>query len=413
MNKLSKYILGLALTLIGVVTIAKTSFLGGLLIIITGLSLIPPISDKLIERLSFLAKRPVRIAFKISLLILGLAVTGSTLDKQEPEINSTNLAQGSASEKSPYQNYLNEVEKRVASLPEEQKAWRNNKLTELKEMNTYKLLVDNETVSVDYIPVLNAISNGMTYISSEGFSVDEVIIKRLEQMTNGDELVRFSITVIGLAQPQRGGLTNEIIDVFVRYKNRYKYYGEPSVVFDADGKQTGKIEFNYDLSSLFGVIAPTNKEVLNAVYEARSKGLSVWNDEGDYTYNYIATKRGYNDYLKRIYPSSPYYIDADFELSATQLFKAYDDNEVAADDKYLDRKLMVHGVIEDIGKDIMGDPYVSLGVDYLQSVNCYFSDDNMNVISKLRKGQNLTVIGVCKGKTLNISVSLNDCIIWE
>ncbi len=100
-------------------------------------------------------------------------------------------------------------------------------------------------------------------------------------------------------------------------------------------------------------------------------------------------------------------------MSASELFSEYDQNEVAADEKYKNKTIAVTGTIDDIGKDIMDDPYLSLGIGYLQSVNCYFSDENKSIISKVSKGEKITIIGVCKGKTLNISVSLHDCKIFE
>ena len=38
---------------------------------------------------------------------------------------------------------------------------------------------------------------------------------------------------------------------------------------------------------------------------------------------------------------------------------------------------------------------------------------NRKAVSKLSKGQQITVIETCKGLTLNISINLNNCKVWE
>ena len=106
-------------------------------------------------------------------------------------------------------------------------------------------------------------------------------------------------------------------------------------------------------------------------------------------------------------------MNVDIEVSATKLFKDYEANEIAADEVYKGKKIAVTGIIGDIGNDVFNDPYVSLKIDILQNVNCYFDDENKKIISKLRKGQKVTIIGTCRGKSLNIMVSLGDCKLWE
>jgi TM2 domain-containing membrane protein YozV len=92
------------------------------------------------------------------------------------------------------------------------------------------------------------------------------------------------------------------------------------------------------------------------------------------------------------------------ELSAWQLLKAYEDNEVSADDAYKGKWLKVSGSVESIGKDILDAPYVALktGQYEIRSVQIYFKDNSQ--LGSLRKGQNITIIGRCKGMMMNILV---------
>lgn len=92
--------------------------------------------------------------------------------------------------------------------------------------------------------------------------------------------------------------------------------------------------------------------------------------------------------------------------------KAYDDNEVNADSQYKGKKLEVTGYINDIGKDILDRSFVILGNgdEYeLIAVQCYVSKDILDDVAKLKKGDKVTIVGNCKGKS--ISVSMENCTI--
>ena len=90
-------------------------------------------------------------------------------------------------------------------------------------------------------------------------------------------------------------------------------------------------------------------------------------------------------------------------ITAKELIAAYDENEVAADGKYKNKNLEVAGTITSIGSGI-NDPYIVLrdGESYL-SVQCYF-DKNQSKLSEFKKGDQITIKGIGKGKILNVNV---------
>lgn len=93
------------------------------------------------------------------------------------------------------------------------------------------------------------------------------------------------------------------------------------------------------------------------------------------------------------------------EVAADELFKAYQANEVAADEKYKGKVLVVSGIIENIGKDIMDTPYVSLkaGGEYsFGGVQCMFADEAKGQLANLQKDQNVKIKGKCEGKLMNV-----------
>ena len=99
-------------------------------------------------------------------------------------------------------------------------------------------------------------------------------------------------------------------------------------------------------------------------------------------------------------------------VTAVELSRAYDNNKVAADAKYDGRLLEVSGIISDIGKDIMDDPYVSLkGIEMsLFGVQCMFPRSSESDLIDLSNGQNITLRGRLSGELIG-NVILRSCSI--
>lgn len=89
-------------------------------------------------------------------------------------------------------------------------------------------------------------------------------------------------------------------------------------------------------------------------------------------------------------------------ITASELIAAYDENEVAADGKYKNKNLEVTGTIASIGSGI-NDPYIVLrdGDSYI-GIQCYF--ENQSGLANLKKGDQITIKGIGKGKLLNVNV---------
>jgi len=95
-----------------------------------------------------------------------------------------------------------------------------------------------------------------------------------------------------------------------------------------------------------------------------------------------------------------------YTLSANQLYREYDSNEVAADSKYEGRVVIVTGTIQDIGKDIMDDAYIVIGGGgLLDGVQCTFTKGEQSSVANLSKGQQVSVKGEVSGKMGNVLVN--------
>lgn len=97
------------------------------------------------------------------------------------------------------------------------------------------------------------------------------------------------------------------------------------------------------------------------------------------------------------------------DVAATELFDAYHENEVAADERFKSKKLRVTGTVTSIDKDFLDNIVVRLQTaNQFQSVMATVREAEKSAAAKLKKGQKLTV--VCKGRGMVVgSPSLDDC----
>jgi hypothetical protein len=96
-------------------------------------------------------------------------------------------------------------------------------------------------------------------------------------------------------------------------------------------------------------------------------------------------------------------------ISAETLYRAYDANEVAADEKYKGKAVIITGKIQNIGKDILGSPFVIVGGSgMLDGVQCMFAKSATSSLASLIKGRTVTIGGTVSGKMLSW-VMMSDC----
>ena len=97
-------------------------------------------------------------------------------------------------------------------------------------------------------------------------------------------------------------------------------------------------------------------------------------------------------------------------VSARRIKADYEANEIAADRMHKGKTVKVTGKVEQIGRDIVGTPYVVLFTGGLGGVHCKVIDERQ--IISLRKGQVVTIEGVCCGTSL-FSVVIGECRICD
>ena len=101
--------------------------------------------------------------------------------------------------------------------------------------------------------------------------------------------------------------------------------------------------------------------------------------------------------------------DYDLEVTAKQLIKEFEDNEVAANKKYKNKKIKITGEVATIGQN-SSDTYIHLTsgkILGLTNITCNLKNTEDGKAEKLNKGDNVAVVGIVKEMIWNITV--NDC----
>jgi hypothetical protein len=98
-------------------------------------------------------------------------------------------------------------------------------------------------------------------------------------------------------------------------------------------------------------------------------------------------------------------------VDAPELWRAYNANEVAADEKYKGKALLVAGEITSIDKDFLDNIVLRLKApNEFMSTNAYMNEADKKFVVQLRKGHILKVRCTGGGMTLGSPV-LRDCSI--
>lgn len=140
------------------------------------------------------------------------------------------------------------------------------------------------------------------------------------------------------------------------------------------------------------------------------KAVKQFQTDYGFTDNGIVTKDVYNA-MKKAADSAPEPKKV-IKISAEKLYKAFDDNSIAAEEKYKGKLVQVSGKIDSIDESFWGTPYVRLKADDygFTSVTCYFSSSDKSELASLQKNQSITIEGTCGSMSL-LDVDVQNCTI--
>lgn len=99
------------------------------------------------------------------------------------------------------------------------------------------------------------------------------------------------------------------------------------------------------------------------------------------------------------------------KVTSQELGRAYEDNEVAAQQTYGDKPLEVSGTIRSIELDFMDNPVLSLrGANEFSNVMANLGEEGKAVASRLSRGQDVTVTCAKVSEVIGSPI-LDDCTV--
>lgn len=102
------------------------------------------------------------------------------------------------------------------------------------------------------------------------------------------------------------------------------------------------------------------------------------------------------------------------KVTSSQLSADYKANEVAADAKYKGKLVEIIGTVEDIGKDVLDNAYVTFALgqyEIINKVQCFFEKADESQLLELQQGERVTLRGTVKGGSFNVIV--DECRLVE
>ena len=117
--------------------------------------------------------------------------------------------------------------------------------------------------------------------------------------------------------------------------------------------------------------------------------------------------------MELVQESEPELEPADMELTVGEILMAYEEDDVAADEKFMNNILRVTGTVSLVDvKDRLDIHYIRLigiGGDRRQNLQCMFEKKYSTALEQLEKGQTVTVQGRYRGSV--IAIRMVDCVL--
>lgn len=94
---------------------------------------------------------------------------------------------------------------------------------------------------------------------------------------------------------------------------------------------------------------------------------------------------------------------ADYTLNATNLFSEFEQDELSANDKYLDKLIQVSGTVKEVS--IENNKIISISLeshDVMFGIICQLDEHTKHLRSDFKEGEKVTFKGVCTGMLMDV-----------
>ncbi len=96
------------------------------------------------------------------------------------------------------------------------------------------------------------------------------------------------------------------------------------------------------------------------------------------------------------------------DFTAEEIAGLFDENSVRAEQNWKGSAVRITGKVRDVGKELLGRPYVILDGGRGRRVQCVLNKADESFVARLTKGGTVTLTGICSSLTLG-TVMVGDC----
>ncbi len=97
------------------------------------------------------------------------------------------------------------------------------------------------------------------------------------------------------------------------------------------------------------------------------------------------------------------------KITSRKLYSEYKENELSADNKYKGKTIEVSGTVNNIKKDFLDNPYITIkGDQYIGDIQCMLNDSENAKAAALKKGSYISITGKLTGLIL-MNVTIENC----
>ncbi|MEO6167926.1 MAG: hypothetical protein ABIO46_14055 [Chitinophagales bacterium] len=93
---------------------------------------------------------------------------------------------------------------------------------------------------------------------------------------------------------------------------------------------------------------------------------------------------------------------ADFSVKSPVIYSQFNEDEESANQQYLGKVIEVSGTVQDLKVEENGELTITLKGDEMFGVSCKMTGNGDKIAQKIKKGDGVTVKGICSGKLMDV-----------
>lgn len=192
----------------------------------------------------------------------------------------------------------------------------------LQDNPIYIDLVEGQNVLVQYLPLLNALSEGMTRLMDDGVDYNFASNATISYAKKGLEELTFFQDVLYLVR--HWILPYSLYKVFENYIRQFNYYGGMDIKVERQGKSTQMLPLHYNLVSPLLLIHNTHKQFLEVYWQSiKGRGFSNFYKTKYHT-PFLTKEKDFEAQIKQVFDYHPAIKTVDFTLNFEDLIAEYD-----------------------------------------------------------------------------------------